>query len=455
MERNYSLHDLLAAIRRRRGLALGVFGAALAAGIALALLLPNVYVATSVVQIEPHRLGFEFSPAQNATPFEDRMRTVKHGVLARPILERVIRETDFFPKLRDRMDEAVEQMRRHVEVRLEGEVPAGAPALLFVVEVRGGDPKKVAKAAELLPRYYAQLTSDVLRDQARALENTLDGQAKEMARTLANDDANLVAFKVQHASDLPEVVEDHARSMSRLQTVLEMHLGTMADAAKRRSILLGTVPEVASAPGLAEAALDAATRRLATAKAAYGEDHPEVRRAERELNAAKARRDEELRGFRDERLGGEVKRIDEQIELERSEVASIERQMSQLQAHIDAAPKLGQELSNASREGELLRAKYSAVLSRRADAELAAKLLDADGSTLFRAVDVPPVPSRPSEPDRQKLLVLAFFAAIAASLGAAGIAEWLDPSMRGPEDGANLGVPILAAIPRISPRRAS
>jgi len=36
-----------------------------------------------------------------------------------------------------------------------------------------------------------------------------------------------------------------------------------------------------------------------------------------------------------------------------------------------------------------------------------------------------------------------------AALGAAAIAEWLDPSMRGPEDAAALGVPILAAVPRI------
>ena len=46
---------------------------------------------------------------------------------------------------------------------------------------------------------------------------------------------------------------------------------------------------------------------------------------------------------------------------------------------------------------------------------------------------------------------LAVLAALVAGLGAAGVAEWLDGSMRGPEDAAALGVPVLAAIPRIGP----
>ena len=167
MERTYTLQDLLAALKRRRLLALVVGAGVLVVGLALALGIPSEYAASSVMQLEPRRLSFDFMPAQNAIPLEDRMRTVKHGVLARPVLERVIRETDLYPDTKD-MEEAVEKLRRNVEVRLEGEVPAGAPAFLFVVEVRGRDPQKVAKAAQLLPRYYADLTRQVWANQARA-----------------------------------------------------------------------------------------------------------------------------------------------------------------------------------------------------------------------------------------------------------------------------------------------
>src|SRR5512138_158620 len=189
MERTYTLHDLLAALKRRRAVALVAAAIVGVLGVVAALAVPSEYSATSVTQIEPRRLPADFFPAQNATAYEDRMRTVKHGILARPVLERVIRETDFFPDLRNDMDEAVSRMRRNVEVRLEGEVPAGPPALLFVVEVHGRDRAKVAKAANLLPQIYADLTRQLLTSQARNLRQMLDAQTVEMAKALGEDEA--------------------------------------------------------------------------------------------------------------------------------------------------------------------------------------------------------------------------------------------------------------------------
>jgi len=64
-------------------------------------------------------------------------------------------------------------------------------------------------------------------------------------------------------------------------------------------------------------------------------------------------------------------------------------------------------------------------------------------------------PSRPAGPDRLKLLLVALAAAIATGLLAAAGAEYFDTSLRGPQDAGTFGVPVLAAIPRIGPRRAN
>src|SRR5438552_822232 len=120
MERTYTLRELLAALRRRRWMASLVAGIAFALAAAAILSWPSEYRATSVVQVEPHRVAPEYLPASSIISFEERMRTLKHGLLARPILEKVIRETDLYPELRADMGEAVEKLRRHVEIRLEG-----------------------------------------------------------------------------------------------------------------------------------------------------------------------------------------------------------------------------------------------------------------------------------------------------------------------------------------------
>jgi uncharacterized protein involved in exopolysaccharide biosynthesis len=365
------------------------------------------------------------------------------------VLERVIRETDFFPDLRDDMDEAISRFRRQVEVRLEGEVPAGAPALLFVVEVHGRDPEKVARAATRLPEVYGELTRDVLSRQARSLRETLDAQVEELSRALGEKEDGLVAFKAAHSAELPEMIDDNARAVARAQALVELRLGLLAEARRRRSDLLATIPEAPSAPGMAEAGLDAAVRRLAAAEAAYGPDHPDVKRARREWKEARARRNQESGEFRDERVGQHLARVDEEVAHNEAALAEARREMAAFQKRVDAAPRWGQELANLSRDYEALKARYGAAVGRRADAAAAEALLLKDQPTMFRVVDAPVAPSRPSAPDRPRLVWLAVLAALSAGLGAAAIAEWLDASVRGPEDAASLGVPVLAAIPRI------
>jgi uncharacterized protein involved in exopolysaccharide biosynthesis len=455
MERTYTLQDLLAALRRRRLLALVVAGAVLVVGVALALGVPSEYSAVSVVQIEPRRLGADFFPAQNGTPFEDRMRTIKHGILARPVLERVIRETDFYPDLRDDMEEALRKMRRNVEVRIEGEVPAGAPALLFVVEVRGRDPERVARAAELLPKYYGELTRQVLEGQARGLRETLDRQVEQMGQELAVQEKKLLAFKMEHAAELPELLEDNARAVGRAQSQIEMRLGAIADAQRRRGEVLASIPEGLSGPGLAEASLDAALRKVNAAEAAYGPDHPDVKRARREFQEALGQREGAFQKFQKERVQTHLARLDEEVGAHETEIASLRKEIAGYQKRIDAAPRWGQELANLSRDYEVLRAKYTSTISRRADAAAAEQLLAADQPTMFRMVESPIAPRLPASPDRPQLIWIALLASLALGLGAAALAEWLDASMRGPEDAATLGVPVLAAIPRIERRRAS
>ena len=49
---------------------------------------------------------------------------------------------------------------------------------------------------------------------------------------------------------------------------------------------------------------------------------------------------------------------------------------------------------------------------------------------------------------------MALAAALGAALLATAAAEYFDSSLRGPQDAVAFGVPVLATIPRIGPRRA-
>ena len=381
MERTYTLHDVIAVLKRRRALALAVTGGALAIGLVLALGVPSEWSATSVVQIEPRRLPADFFPAQPGVSFEDRLRTVKHGILARPVLERVVRETDYAPDLRDDLDEAVSRLRRDIEVRLEGEMPGGAPGLLFVVEVRGKDREKVARAAELLPKVYAELTRQVLSSQARALRETLDAQAAALGRQLSDFEARILAFKVAHLQELPEMVETNARSLARIAGA---H-GHAARGHRRRAAAPHRCCSSPSRRGRASPAWrrPASTRRCGgsspsrppTARttptcSARAASWRRPRRAATRRSPGSARS-----GSRRSSSGSTPTCKDD-----RAALASLDEERKALQRRVDAAPRWGQELAALSRDYEVLRGRYTAAVSRRADASAAEALLAADAA---------------------------------------------------------------------------
>lgn len=454
MERTYTLQDLLAALKRRRRLALAVAVVAFVTAAAVVALLPREYKASSITQLEPQRLPADFMPAAGAASFEDRMRTLKHGILARPVLERVIRETAFFDDAEADMDKAIEKMRRQVEVRLEGEVAGGPPALLFVVDVRGSDPQKVAKAAELLPRYYADMTASVLANHARNLKDTLHKQVEQMSGELGQHERKMLAFKAEHATEVPEALEGNARATARIAALMQMRQESINDARRRRTDIMARIPELESDAGRAQSAREDATRRLEAARASYGPDHPEVKRLERAFADVSARADEHAGRYQRERLEATVGRIDQEIARQQQDYEKLSKELDGYQKRLDAAPRWGEAMRGLSRDYEVLRAKYTTTLARAADAAAAEQLLQANAATLFRTVQPALPPQEPFAPDRLKLLLVALAASIALGLLAATAAEYLDSSLRGPEDAAQLGAPVLASIPRIGRRTA-
>jgi uncharacterized protein involved in exopolysaccharide biosynthesis len=455
MERTYTVQDLLAAMKRRRRLALTIAAAVFVVSAAIIVALPSEYSAQSMTQVEPHRLAPDFFPGNAVVSFEDRMRTLRHGLLARPVLERVIKDTQFFDDAEEDMDRAVERMRRQVDVRLEGEVASGPPALLFVVEVKGRDPEKVARAAELLPRYYAEMTRGLMASQAKNLRQTLEAQVAEMSKQLAVHEEKLLEFKGQHATETPEAAEANMRAATRIATQMELRLGAIADGQRRRTAVLASIPELESDAGRASVAVEEAHRRLETARATYGEGHPDVKRAERTLADARTRADEQSSRFQKERLEAHVGRIDAEIRDHEKAYQALKTELASYQKRLDATPRWGEAIRGMSRDYETLRAKYTSTLSRAADSAAAEALLAANATGLFRTIQPAVAPSRPAGPNRLSLLMVALAAAIVAGLLAATVSEYLDSSLRGPEDATHFGVPVLTSIPRIGPRRTA
>jgi uncharacterized protein involved in exopolysaccharide biosynthesis len=445
---------MLDVLQRRRWLAMGTGVVVLLVAALIALALPSEYRAESVMQIEPHHIPADFFPT-SVTSFEERMRTLKHGVLARPVLERVLEETQFYDDWKADPDEAIARLRRNTEVRLEGEVSGGPPSLLFVVEVRGRDREKVARAADLIPRAYAELTRNVMQTQAQNLQDVLARQLDDLGKRLSTEEQKLVAFKAQHALEMPDANDANQRAASTLVAQIDMRLGHIADAQRRRTALIGLIPEAFSDAGLAGGNAEDVLRRLETARAQYGDDHPEVKRLQRQHQEVSTRSADQLKRFRRDRFDAQIAALDREIQENQGVVKQLQGDLAVVQKRLDAAPRWAEQYRVLSREWETLRGKYTSTLSRASDAAAARALLVADAPNLFRVVQTAVAPSRPAGPNRINLLLIGLAVAIGAALLVTAAAEYFDSSLRGPQDATAFGVPVLASIPRIGARRSS
>jgi polysaccharide chain length determinant protein (PEP-CTERM system associated) len=443
-----SIDELAVGVWRHKLLALAIAGAVIVLGALYAAFWPRTYAATTVLRIEAQTLPEGYVQSTVTERVEQRLATVRHELLSRPILGAVIEELDLYPDLRKKrgIDAALDAMRARLEVRVEGENA-------FAVTYRAGSPEAAARVVTRLPEVYVEhARAERALDAARVAAIFTDELAK-LEPDVAAVERRLAEFKAKHAGELPEVLEANLRQLDRLAGLTETSLTALADAQRRRTALARVGVESSVAAGRAATAADEAERALAGVQAHFKEPHPEVAAAERARDEARQRyRDAAAKAMEGD---NEFTRLDGEIRWLAETARSYQGRMDEYLKRIDATPAVGAEMGGLAREYEGLRTKYQSLLSRKIEADLAEDLERRQKSSLFRVVEPPLLPSRAESPDPIQALGVALFAGLGLGLAAAAYRASRDTSIRSlAEARQRLGLPVLAAIPELGRRGA-
>jgi len=143
----------------------------------------------------------------------------------------------------------------------------------------------------------------------------------------------------------------------------------------------------------------------------------------------------------------------QEVEALRSRLADVERRIALFQARVDAAPRHEQEVIALRRDYQMLREKYSALLAKRFDAEIAAHLERRSKGRAFRVIDPAVMPEAPSFPNRGLFAVAGALCGLLLGVGLALLVDFLDPTIKDVQElRTALSYPVLAVIPYIKPR---
>lgn len=441
MERGMTADQLLASLWRRKALVGAITAAVFAVGAAIVMTRPSMYEASAVVRVEPQRPGEDMVQRTVSELIEQRLLTVRQELMARPVLQKAIEEMNLYPDIVSEkgMESAVAQMRKDLQVRVEGETA-------FEITYANRDPQVAAQVANRLPTIFSEETLKLRQAQAARATDLFNEEMVNMGKAVSTWERKIAQFKVDHMGELPEQMEMNMRGLERVSHELQTKSEELRVAEARRSDLARARNAVDSEAGRLESAESGLTRALVNAKTQWTDDHPEVKRMQSELEGMTTRRKEaEGRLWAERAERGRVASLIESIQ---KDIVDLQGKAEAYQARLNNTPKWAHELGVMNRDYEIARTKYQSVVSRKVEAEIAQELEAKSSKSLFNVISPAGVPVTAARPDRMSGLAIALLVALGLGVLTGAMLEMRDDSLRdGTEVRQRLTLPVLAVVP--------
>jgi polysaccharide chain length determinant protein (PEP-CTERM system associated) len=441
--------------------------------------LPDSYRSQALLLVVPQPVPESFVRSTVTARADARLQAIIQQILSRTELERIIRDFDLYAERRTvtPMQDVVDSMRtRDLEIRpVKGDT--------FRLGFAAGSPEVAMRVVERLVSLFIHQTS---LDRATVAENTdqfLEAQLQDARSRLVDNETRLGEYQRRHNGELPTQFDANVRGVHNT----EVQLQVLADSLNRdrdRQLMLERALKDASLTDPRDAGAGAA--RAAGAPLTAAEQLQKAEAALRDMHSTLTEHHPDvvaMKGIADLRMraAAERARVDShpdandgdpvrqgRLEDARAELAAVQRQVAQktadaerlratlltYQHRIEAAPARASELAALTRDYETLQQTYRGLLAKKQESQIAANLERQQVDAHFKVLDPARLPERPFAPNRTRLYGIGFVVALGFGVMFAGLLERFDRRLRTEAVvRAALSLPVLAAIPLLSPRR--
>lgn len=527
--RGIDLKETIRGYLRHRRTFLVVSALLVVATVALALGLPSTYMAGATILIEQQEIPQELVRSAVTSFADQRVQIISQRVMTTQNLLALVERYNLYPDIRfsKPREELLNKMRDDISMKLISadviDPRSGVPTratIAFSVTYKSRSADLALKVADDLTSLYL---NENLTSRTQRAEQTSSFFAEEASRQQARImelDKKLSDFKQANQERLPELsqlnqqisertelevhdVENRIASLDSQKVLLEAQLAQISPSAL---VLSDSGQRILST----EDRLKVLKSQLASYKARYAPDHPDIVNTQREVDGLEkqvksddntsdiARQlqltKEELALARGKYAPDhpDVVRLTHAVgELERTIAASPaggvlvrERAHSdnpayiQVRGQIDAlsvdresavtkrnelkaklddyerrlaqSPSVERQYRELARDLDSAQLKYQEIRSKQTEVQVSQNLETERKGERFTMIEPPLPPEKPISPNRFLILALGSVLSLAAGVGAAVLRNNFDQSVRGVQDmRALLSVAPLAAIPII------
>jgi succinoglycan biosynthesis transport protein ExoP len=519
---------LLSYWRRRRTFWI-VGSLALAVTVLLAILLPATYRSMATILIEQQEIPQELVRSVITSFADQRVQIISQRVMTTQNLLSLIERYNLYPDIREKQPREVllTKMRDDIGMHMISadviDPRSGRPTqatIAFSVSYQSRSPELALKVANELTTLYLNENLTSRTQLSRQTSTFFSEEAARQEARIAELDKGLAAFKEKHRDDLPELAQLNIQAADRTELDVRDAENRIAALDSQRVLLQAQLAQISPNTQVytdsgqrvfgPEDRLKALKSQLASYKARYGPDHPDVISTQREvdglekevstedgtadrlrqLSEAKAKLASALEKYSADhpdvmRLKREIEALEKAVQadagagtgqIERAHAdnpvyiqvkgqldalsvdrASAIKKLDELRAkyenyekRLTQSPEVERQYREMARALESAQFKYQEILSKQTEAQVSQNLETERKGEKFTLIEPPQPPEKPISPNRKLILIVGLLLSIAAGVGAVVARDSIDASIRGPHDIRQLlQVPALASIPII------
>jgi len=385
----------------------------------LVVFLPPHYRSAGTILIEQQEMPQDFVRSTVTSYADERVQVISKRVMTTETLLNIVRHYDLYPKERakDTREALLARMRKDIALKMISadviDPRSGRPTeatIAFEVSYTSESAELAAKVANELTTLYLNENLNNRTQLARDAATFLEGEADRMSRHIGELEAQLADFKKKNFKKLPEVTQLNMTLLDRSQEEIRGLDSRRSSLEQQKMYLQAQLaqlrPNSAVYSDTGERILSTADRlkmaksQLASARARYGSEHPDIARLEREIAGLEASEDSKPTAAID--ANAQVNDLRRDLEAARAKLAAarerygpehpdrlrLEREVAALQSQVAAASVPGQtsDAKAPAARSDADNPAYVQIQAQLSATENDLQSLDAQSATLHQRI---------------------------------------------------------------------
>ena len=481
--RELSMDDYLAMLRRRMKVILIPALLAPLAGFLVSYAFPSKYTSQSLVLVEGQKVPEGIVQPVVTADLTERIATLQQQVLSQSSLQPML-ERSGLAKSGQNMDELIDNIRLSMSVEpvvtdlsqmgAKKKPGQGSPVPGFYVYYTAPSAREAQQLCNELTSLLLEENLKSREDVARGTTDFLSKQVDDTKHNLDDLDSKLAAFKKQYMGQLPGDEDNNLKILMGLNSQLDANTQSLSRAQQDKAYTESLLAQQLSAwknsgsasnPQTLQQQLSQLQAQLIDLQARYTDDHPDVIKTKADIAQVKKKLDEvndasnkPESGAQDKGSAGEppeIRQLRLQVHQYEDLIAQATRDQKRLQQEISVyqgrvalSPAIEEQYKQLARDYDNTQKVYQDLLANKSKSDMALKMEQQQEGEQMRLLNPANLPDSPSFPNR---LLFAGGGLGAGLVLGVGLALWLelrDTSIRTQADAeAALELPMLVAVP--------